>query len=71
MKTIGLNSKILTVTADGCLVAPAGLIRVHLQENVTLTSYKTSIISDNGDNLGTYAQFSLPCLIFISQIRQF
>lgn len=46
----------LTVTADGCLVAPAGLIRVHFQENVSLTSYKTPIISDNGDNLGTYAQ---------------
>lgn len=42
----------LTVTADGCLVALAGLIRVHFQENVTLISYKTSVISDNGDNLG-------------------
>lgn len=46
----------LTVPADQCLVAPAGLRRVHFQKNVTLASYKTSIISDNGDNLGMDAQ---------------
>lgn len=52
-------------------VAPAGLMKVHFQENGTLPSYKTSIIPDNGDNLGMYTQsfhFHALCLYFTSGV---